>query len=59
MLYCLNINLTDEIKLGPIPSTVIQTEFSEIFAVVDTGATTNFISKTVVDKLNKNSLINL
>ena len=55
MLYCLNINLTDEIKLGPIPSTVIQTEFSEIFAVVDTGATANFISKTVVDKLSRNN----
>lgn len=55
MLYCLNINLTGKVTLGPVPWTVIQTEISEIFAIIDTGTTANFISKHVVDKLHSNN----
>lgn len=55
MLYCLNINLTGKVTLGPVPWTVIQTKISEIFAIIDTGTTANFISKHVVDKLHSNN----
>lgn len=55
MLYCLNINLTEKVTLGPVPWTVIQTKISEIFAIIDTGTTANFISKHVVDKLHSNN----
>lgn len=55
MLYRLNINLTGKVTLGPVPWTVIQTKISEIFAIIDTGTTANFISKHVVDKLHSNN----
>lgn len=55
MLYYLNINLTEKVTLGSVSWTVIQTEIFEMFAIIDTGITANFISRHVVDKLHSNN----
>lgn len=52
MIYCLTLD--DEPMFGASPSTIMETQSANFDAVVDTGATANFISSRLLSTLSNN-----